>query len=117
MHLVGRRAWSWTDFVRAQRISSRAHDSRQRTHRRALRIVIAILGAAAAAVFGGRAARAQVTGSGFAVNRFEPAGSGSDWFSLESLDFRGHARPAFGVVVDGAWKPLVAYDQSGQPIA
>ncbi len=66
----------------------------------------------------GSAARAQTTaGTGFAVDRFEPAGAGSDWFTLESLDFRGRARPAFNLVLDGAWKPLVVYDQNGNAVA
>ncbi len=71
-------------------------------------------------VLAGRAARAQSaapTGAGFAVDRFEPAGGGSQWFSLESLDFYGRGRPAFGLVLDGAWKPLVVYDQSGNQVA
>ncbi len=71
------------------------------------------------AVLAGGAARAQSApaGSGFAVDRFEPAGGGSQWFSLESLDFYGRGRPAFGLVLDGAWKPLVIYDQSGHQVA
>ncbi len=70
-------------------------------------------------VLAGRVAAAQATasGSGFAVDRFEPAGGGSQWFSLESLDFYGRGRPAFGLVLDGAWKPLVFYDQSGNLVA
>lgn len=65
------------------------------------------------------AARAQTlpTGTGFAVDRFEPSGGGSAWFSLESLDFYGRGRTAFGLVLDGAWKPLVIYDQGGHPVA
>ena len=68
---------------------------------------------------GGRDARAQTTptGTGFAVDRFEPAAAGSQWFSLESLDFHGEWRPAFDLVLDGAWKPLVVYDQDGKPVA
>ena len=69
------------------------------------------------AVLAGRVARAQTAGSGFAVDRFEPAGGGSEWFSLESLDFRGRVRPALGLVIDGAWKPLVVFDQNGNPVA
>ncbi len=48
---------------------------------------------------------------GFALNRFDPSERGSDWFSVESLDLRGHARPALGVVFDYAHKPLVYYDR------
>ncbi|HVU53105.1 MAG TPA: hypothetical protein VHL80_20620, partial [Polyangia bacterium] len=60
------------------------------------------------------AARAQ---TGFATDRFEPAGGGSDWFSLESLDFRGHLRPAGSIVGELAWKPLVIYDAGGHEVA
>ena len=55
----------------------------------------------------GQAARAQ--SAVFAVDRFEPAESGSDWFANESLDLRGAARPAAGVVFDWAYKPLSLY--------
>ncbi|MES1210580.1 MAG: OmpA family protein, partial [Pseudomonadota bacterium] len=53
----------------------------------------------------------------FAVDRFEPAGPGSDWFTLESLDFRGHLR--FGANLTGEWAnhPLVIFDQSGNQVA
>ncbi|MBI5534993.1 MAG: OmpA family protein [Deltaproteobacteria bacterium] len=47
---------------------------------------------------------------GFNLDRFEPSERGSDWFALESLDLRGHVRPAFGVVGDYGYKPLVLYD-------
>src|SRR5688572_24043804 len=53
---------------------------------------------------------------GFAINRFEPAERGSDWFELESLDFRGHGRWATGVVGDWAHRPLVIYDDAGEPL-
>jgi len=61
-----------------------------------------------------REGRAQQA-AGFAVDRFEPAGPGSGFLSLESLDFEGHLRPAAGLVSAWAWKPLVVYDgQSDQ---
>ena len=69
------------------------------------------LGAAVA----GHAARAQQV-SGFAEDRFEPAGAGSSWMVLESLDFAGHLRPAFAAVTDWAWKPLVLYDPAGNEV-
>lgn len=47
---------------------------------------------------------------GFALNRFEPSERGSEWFVTDSLDFRGHGRPAMGVVLDGAHRPLVFHD-------
>ncbi len=51
-----------------------------------------------------------VAAQGFALDRFEPSERGSDWFTNESLDLRGHLRPALGVVVDGAYRPLVVYN-------
>jgi outer membrane protein OmpA-like peptidoglycan-associated protein len=52
-------------------------------------------------------------GKGFALNRFDPSERGSDWFVLDSLDLRGHVRPAVGLVGDWAYKPLVVYDANG----
>jgi OmpA-OmpF porin, OOP family len=51
--------------------------------------------------------------TGLAVDRFEPAPRGSAWFVLDSLDFRGSVRPAFGVVGDYAYKPLVVFNPNG----
>jgi OmpA-OmpF porin, OOP family len=51
--------------------------------------------------------------SGLAIDRFEPAAKGSSWFSLDSLDMRGTIRPAFGVVADYAYKPLVLLNPDG----
>ena len=51
--------------------------------------------------------------SGFAINRFDPSERGSEWFALESLDLRGEARLAFGVVGDWSHKPLVLYAPDG----
>jgi OmpA-OmpF porin, OOP family len=48
--------------------------------------------------------------NGFAVNRFDPAEKGSDWFVAESLDFRGKFRPALGVVGEWATKEIVFYN-------
>lgn len=48
--------------------------------------------------------------SGFAVNRFDPSERGSEWFMSDSLDLRGHLRPAAGVVGDWGYKPLVVYN-------
>jgi outer membrane protein OmpA-like peptidoglycan-associated protein len=87
-----------------------------RARRDAIRLAVA-LGLAGAAMLEVGSARAQTQGSGFAVDRFEPAGAGSEWFSLESLDFRGRVRPAFSLMLDGAWKPLVVYDQNGSAVA
>jgi outer membrane protein OmpA-like peptidoglycan-associated protein len=54
---------------------------------------------------------------GFAINRFDPAEHGSDWFGGESLDLRGHGRPALGLTLDWAHKPLVLYDADGEEAA
>lgn len=86
-----------------------------RTLKRCLR-----LGAPTAAVVlllcAGRSAGAQ-TVNGFALDRLEPAGAGSPWMTLESLDFDGHLRPTAAAVVDWAWKPLVFYDPAGNELA
>lgn len=58
-------------------------------------------------------ASAQSTTQGFALNRFDPSERGSEWFVLDSLDLRGHGRPAMGLVGDWGYKPLVLYNQDG----
>jgi OOP family OmpA-OmpF porin len=67
-------------------------------------------------VFSPGRAHAQVV-SGFADDRFEPAGADSAWMTVESLGFEGHLRPAFALVADWGWKPLVAYDGQGNEIS
>jgi outer membrane protein OmpA-like peptidoglycan-associated protein len=62
-------------------------------------------------------AGAQTAQRGFALDRFDPSERGSQWFVLESLDLRGHVRPALGLVLDYAYKPLVAYDANGSELA
>ncbi len=52
---------------------------------------------------------------GFTVNRFEPSERGSEWFMLESLDFRGKARPVIGVVADYMYRPFVLRRDPGDP--
>jgi OOP family OmpA-OmpF porin len=59
-------------------------------------------------------ARAQ--SAGFAIDRFDPAERGSDWFAADSLDLRGHGRLALGVTGDFAEKPLVLYDRDGDEL-
>ncbi len=49
----------------------------------------------------------------FSVERFQPSERGSEWFSTESLDLRGHLRPAVGLVADWAYQPLVIGDPAG----
>jgi OmpA-OmpF porin, OOP family len=51
--------------------------------------------------------------SGFALNRFEPAERGSQFFVNDTLDFRGGLRPALGATLDYGYKPLVVYDPAG----
>ncbi len=51
--------------------------------------------------------------TGFGINRFEPSERGSDWFVLESLDLRGHGRPAIGLVAEYQYRPLVIYNGDG----
>ncbi len=58
-------------------------------------------------------ARAQAV-TGFADDRFEPAGAGSAWMTAESLDFTGHRRPAAALVADWAVHPIVVYTPEGQ---
>jgi OOP family OmpA-OmpF porin len=50
---------------------------------------------------------------GFALNRYNPAERGSEWFALDSLDLEGHIRPAMGATFDWAHKPLVVYGPDG----
>ena len=57
-------------------------------------------------------ARAQVA-QGFALDRFDPSERGSDWFAADSLDLRGNVRPAVGVALDWAYKPLVIFNPDG----
>jgi len=60
-------------------------------------------------------ARAQDS-AGFALDRFEPSERGSEWFSQDTLDLRGHLRPALGLVADYGYKPLVIYDADGEEV-
>jgi outer membrane protein OmpA-like peptidoglycan-associated protein len=56
-------------------------------------------------------ARAQQMEAGFAIDRFDPAERGSDWFVLDSVEWAGHLRAAVGLVADFAHRPLVVYDE------
>src|SRR4029077_11528716 len=58
------------------------------------------------------AARAQ-TAPGFALNRFEPSETGSEWFANDTLDLRGNFRPAVGVIADYGYKPYVLENRDG----
>jgi outer membrane protein OmpA-like peptidoglycan-associated protein len=67
---------------------------------------------AASAALLPQVASAQST-TGFALDRFNPSERGSEWFSLDTLDFRGHLRPAIGLVGEYANNPLVLYNADG----
>src|SRR5262249_13093887 len=54
-------------------------------------------------------AHAQPVATGLALDRFDPAERGSEWFVLDTLDLRGTARPAIGADFDWAHKPLLVY--------
>jgi len=69
------------------------------------------LGLCALSIFSGVQAAAQA--SGFALDRLDVSERGSDWFTLESMDFRGHLRPAAGLLLNWAHKPLVVYAPDG----
>src|SRR5262245_32972741 len=58
-------------------------------------------------------AGAQPRAKGFALDRFEPADRGSNWFYVESLD----PRAAAGVVFDYGNRPLVLYARTGKDVA
>ncbi len=66
---------------------------------------------AAASTLAADASAADV--AGFALDRFEPAERGSEWFAEDSLDLRGHLRPAVGVTGDWGYGPLVVHEASG----
>ena len=53
------------------------------------------------------------TQPGFALDRFDPSERGSEWFAHDTLDLRGHLRPAVGVVGSWAYKPLVVFGPDG----
>jgi hypothetical protein len=48
-----------------------------------------------------------------ALNRYEPAERGSEWFANDSLDFRGTFRPAFGITGDYAHAPYTLLNPDG----
>ena len=49
----------------------------------------------------------------FAVNKFDPAEKGSEWFVNESLDMRGKLRPALGLTTEISSKPVIFYFPDG----
>jgi OOP family OmpA-OmpF porin len=50
---------------------------------------------------------------GFTADAWNPSERGSEWFVLDSLDLRGDARGAIGVVGEYAYKPLLVYGADG----
>jgi outer membrane protein OmpA-like peptidoglycan-associated protein len=74
-------------------------------------LALAVL-AAAASTLSATPSSAQ-TASGFSLDRFNPSERGSEWFALDSLDLRGHLRPAIGLVGELADSPLVLYNADG----
>ena len=50
---------------------------------------------------------------GFTADGWNPSERGSEWFVLDSLDMRGDARGAIGVVGEYAYKPLLVYGTDG----
>ncbi|MBN1656693.1 MAG: transporter, partial [Deltaproteobacteria bacterium] len=80
-------------------------------HRLILRVVVFIV------FFGvwirGAFAQESEIQPGFAIDRYDPAEHGSDWFTSESLDLRGDPRFALGLNLEWGYKPLVLYDSDG----
>lgn len=74
--------------------------------------VWSILALAACSLFVTTAARAEA-GVGFAVDAPAVSERGSEWFTNDSIDIRGPALPAVGVVGDWAHRPLVLHSSDG----
>ncbi len=60
-----------------------------------------------------RTALAQQRDPRFAIDRYQPADRGSDWFANESLDLRGALRPSFGSTIAYAYRSFVTVDSNG----
>lgn len=85
----------------------------QRTGKQPLVVAFAV----AVALLGvGRSAAAQPVATGLALDRFDPAERGSEWFVLDTLDLRGSVRPAIGADFDWGHKPLILYDANGNQL-
>ena len=85
----------------------------QRTGKQPLVVAFAV----ALALLGvGRSATAQPVATGLALDRFDPAERGSEWFVLDTLDLRGSVRPALGADFDWGHKPLILYDANGNQL-
>ena len=88
-------------------------------HKSIWSLLFAVLAGGLALVATSEQAVAQTTNNnaGFALNRFDIAEPGSDWFAGDSLDLRGGLRPGLRLGVDWAHKPLVRYDNDGNELA
>lgn len=86
---------------------------------RARKALIGALVVLTVCLFPGPSPRAQTgaTLPGILLNRFNPSSPGSDWFTLDSLDFRGRARPAIRVGFDWGEKLLEMQDADGNGVA
>jgi len=84
------------------------HPMRQRTLQT---LILCTLAGASAAVWAAPA-RAQ-TAAGFALNRYEPSESGSDWLANDTLDVRGKLRPSLRIMGDYGYKPYVLLNPDG----
>jgi outer membrane protein OmpA-like peptidoglycan-associated protein len=88
---------------------------RRPSYERSLRALTCLtLGSMTAAAVGAWSEPADAqTATGFALNRYEPAETGSEWFANDTLDIRGNWRPALGVVADYGYKPYVLVNPDG----
>lgn len=64
-------------------------------------------------LFTGSHAQAAVAAPGVSLDTFHTAAAGSDWFTTDSLDFRGWLRPDLRALLDYANAPLVLYNANG----
>ncbi|HEY8088197.1 MAG TPA: OmpA family protein [Polyangiaceae bacterium] len=80
---------------------------------RTTRTLLAVALTAAVSALGASPARAQSTSHGFNLDTFNPSERGSEWFAEDSLDLRGEARPAIGIVGEYGLHPLVLYNPDG----
>jgi outer membrane protein OmpA-like peptidoglycan-associated protein len=72
-----------------------------------------LAGAFAVSAFALASSATRARAEGFELEHFEPSERGSDWFANESLDLRGNVRPAVGLVLDWAHRPLVVVSPDG----
>ncbi|MEY2933075.1 MAG: hypothetical protein RL033_3824 [Pseudomonadota bacterium] len=95
-----------------QRVSS----ALARTGRRFPRAVWGWAAAALPLLCSGGASAAP-TSTGFALNRHQPPAASSDWFQVDSLDFRGWTRPGVSLVGDFSYRPLVLRNDAGDEVS